>query len=80
MARLQSRSVLGDGGTVFVTSGTSTDSYDAVTALSNGTASITISGTQGTGLAIAAGVTVFGDISQIIVTAGGPFVAYKRAV
>lgn len=80
MARLKSRSVLGEGGTVFVTSGTSTGDYDAVTALSAGTASITVSGTAGTGLAIAAGVTVFGDISQIIVTSGGPFAAYKRTV
>jgi hypothetical protein len=78
MARLQSRSVLGEAGTVFVTSGTSTGSYDAVTALSAGTADITVSGTAGTGLAIAAGVTVFGDISQIVVTSGGPFAAYKR--
>jgi len=79
MARLQSRSVLGDGGTVFVTTGTTAGVFDAVTALSAGTADITVSGTAGTGLVIAAGVTVFGDITQIIVGSGGPFAAYKRA-
>lgn len=77
--RLLSRLTLGDAGTTLATSAsTNTGSFDGVTALSAGTLGLTISGVTHTGLAFAAGSTVVGDISEVILTSGGPIAIYVR--
>ena len=81
MSRLLSRIALGDAGT---TIGTSTSTYtgvfDGVTALTGGTITISVSGTSSTGVAFASGATLTGDITEVIVSSGGPFAIYKRTV
>ncbi len=77
--RLLSRLTLGDAGTTLATSAsTNTGSFDGVTALSAGTIGLTISGVTHTGLVFAAGSTVVGDISEVILTSGGPIAIYVR--
>jgi len=77
--RLLSRLTLGDAGTTISTSAaTHTGSYDGVTALTGATIGLTISGATHTGLALASGSTVVGDISQVILTSGGPIAIYVR--
>jgi len=69
--RLLSRLTLGNGGTIIASSAsTNTGSYDAVTALTQSTATFVISGATSTAT-LAAGVTVFGDIDQVALTGGG---------
>jgi len=51
-----------------------------VTALTGGTITISVSGTSSTGVAFAAGSTLTGDITEVIVSSGGPFAIYKRTV
>jgi hypothetical protein len=81
MGRTLSRIALGDAGTTIGTSAsTFTGDYDGVSALSTGTIGLTISNATYTGLAIAAGSTVTGDITQVIISSGGPFAIYKRTV
>ena len=77
--RLLSRLTLGDAGTTISTSAaTHTGSYDGVTALTGATIGLTISGATHAGLALASGSTVVGDISQVILTSGGPVAIYVR--
>ena len=77
--RLLSRLTLGDAGTTISTSAaTHTGSFDGVSALSAGTIGLTISGVTHTGLALAAGSTVVGDISEVILSSGGPIAIYVR--
>jgi len=69
--RLLSRLTLGDGGTIIASSAsTNTGSYDAVTALTQSTATLVISGATSTAT-LAAGVTIHGDIDQVALTGGG---------
>jgi len=69
--RLLSRLTLGDGGTIIASSAsTNTGSYDAVTALTQSTATLIISGATSTAT-LAAGVSVYGDIDQVALTGGG---------
>lgn len=77
--RLLSRLTLGDAGTTISTSAaTHTGSYDGVTALTSATIGLTISGATHAGLSLASGSTVVGDISQVILTSGGPIAIYVR--
>ena len=77
--RLLSRLTLGEAGTTIATSASTNDgSFDGVTALSVGTIGLTISGVTHTGLAMAGGATVVGDISQVILSSGGPIAIYVR--
>jgi hypothetical protein len=77
--RLLSRLTLGDAGTTISTSAATHDgTFDGVCALSAGTLGLTISGVTHTGLILAAGSTVTGDISQVTHTAGGPIAIYVR--
>ena len=69
--RLLSRLTLGNGGTIIASSAsTNTGSYDAVTALTQSTATLIISGATSTAT-LSAGVTVYGDIDQVAFTGGG---------
>lgn len=69
--RLLSRLTLGDGGTIIASSAsTNTGSYDAVTALTQSTVTLAISGATTTAT-LAANVTVYGDISNVALTGGG---------
>ena len=69
--RLLSRLTLGDGGTIIASSAsTNTGSYDAVTALTQSTATLVISGATSTAT-LAANVTVYGDIAEVALTGGG---------
>jgi len=69
--RLLSRLTLGNGGTIIASSAsTNTGSYDAVTALTQSTATFIISGATSTAT-LSAGVTVYGDIDQVALTGGG---------
>jgi hypothetical protein len=69
--RLLSRLTLGNGGTIIASSAsTNTGSYDAVTALTQSTATLIISGATSTAT-LSAGVTVYGDIDQVELTGGG---------
>lgn len=77
--RLLSRLTLGDAGTTIATSASTNDgSFDGVTALSAGTIGLDISGATYAGLAFAAGSTIVGDISRVILTSGGPIAIYVR--
>jgi hypothetical protein len=68
--RLLSRLTLGNSGTIIASSAsTNTGSYDAVTALSLSIATLVISGATTTAT-FSAGVTVYGDIDQVALTAG----------
>jgi hypothetical protein len=81
MGRALSRIALGDAGTTIGTSAsTFTGDYDGVSALSTGTISLIISNSTYTGVALVAGSTITGDITQVIVSSGGPFAIYKRSV
>jgi len=76
--RLLSRLTLGNGGTIIASSAsTNTGSYDAVTALTQSTATLVISGATSTAT-LAAGVTVFGDIDQVALTGGGLAIYSKK--
>ena len=78
MSRVSSRLVLGEAGTVVVQSAsTSTGNFDAITALSQGTGTLTISGTSYTNVAFYHGSTIHGDITSFTYVSGGPFALYK---
>lgn len=69
--RLLSRLTLGDAGTIIAsTASTTAGTFDAVTALTLSTATLTISGATTTAT-FAAGVTVYGDIANVALTGGG---------
>jgi len=77
--RLLSRLTIGDAGTIIASSAsTNTGSYDAVSALSAGTATVVVSGATATNVAFAGGSILHGDISQVIYGSGGPFAIYVR--
>ena len=79
MSRSSSRLVLGESGTVIISStGTSDGNFDAVSALTQGTASITISGTAYNNVALYHGSILHGDITRVIYVSGGPFALYKE--
>ena len=76
--RLLSRLTLGDAGTIIASSAsTNTGSYDAVTALTQATATLTISGATTTAT-IGQGVTIYGDIAMVINSSGGQLAIYVR--
>ena len=76
--RLLSRLTLGDAGTVIISSlSTSTGNYDAVTALTAATAILTISGAITTAT-MDSGVTIHGDISNVVASSGGQLALYVR--
>jgi hypothetical protein len=78
MSRVSSRLVLGEAGTVVVQSAsTNTGNFDAITALSQGTGTLTISGTSYGTVAFYHGSTIHGDITSFIYQSGGPFALYK---
>jgi len=78
MSRVSSRLVLGEAGTVIVSSAsTSTGNFDAITALTQGTGSLTISGTAYNNVAFYHGSTLHGDITSFTYVSGGPFALYK---
>lgn len=75
--RLLSRLTLGDAGTIIAsTASTTAGTFDAVTALTLSTVTLTISGATTTAT-IEAGVTVYGDIANVALTGGGMAI-YKR--
>ena len=77
MSRSSSRLVLGESGTVIVSStGTSVGNFDAVSALSHGTVSVTISGTAYNNVDFYHGSTLHGDITRVVYVSGGPFALY----
>ena len=81
MGRVLSRIALGDGGTTLSTGGTFSGSYDAVSAFSTSTlAALTVDGVAYTGLAVAAGADIRGDITAGSLTNGGGIALYKRVV
>ena len=81
MGRVLSRIALGDAGTTLSTGGTFSGSFDAVSAFSTSTlASVTVDGVAYTGLAVAAGSTIYGDITAGSLSDGGGLALYKRAV
>ena len=76
--RLLSRLTLGNGGTISASSAsTNTGSYDAVTALTQSTVTLVISGATSTAT-MAAGVTIYGDIDQVAQTTAGNLAIYNR--
>jgi len=78
MSRASSRLVLGEAGTAIVSStGTSDGNFDAVTALTQGTVSIIISGTAYNNVGFYHGSTLHGDITRVAYVSGGPFALYK---
>jgi hypothetical protein len=78
MSRVSSRLVLGEAGTVIISSAsTSTGNFDAITALSHGTGSLTISGTAYNNVDFWHGSTLHGDITSFTYVSGGPFALYK---
>jgi hypothetical protein len=77
MSRASSRLVLGEQGTAIVSSAsTSAGNFDAITALSQGTGTLTISGTAYTNVAFYHGSTLHGDITRFVYVSGGPFALY----
>ena len=81
MGRVLSRIALGDAGTTLSTGGTFSGSYDAVSAFSTSTlGSITVDGVAYTGLVVAAGSAIHGDITAGSSTNGAGLALYKRAV
>jgi hypothetical protein len=77
MSRASSRLVLGEQGTAIVSSAsTSTGNFDGITALTQGTASLTISGTAYTNVSFYHGSTLRGDITRFVYVSGGPFALY----
>ena len=79
MSRSSSRLVLGESGTVIVSStGTSDGNFDAVSALSHGTVSVTISGTAYNNVDFWHGSILHGDITRVVYVSGGPFALYKE--
>ena len=79
MSRSSSRLVLGESGTVIVSStGTSVGNFDAVSALSHGTVSVTISGTAYNNVDFWHGSILHGDITRVVYVSGGPFALYKE--
>lgn len=81
MGRVLSRIALGDAGTTLSTGGTFSGSFDAVSAFSTSTiGSITVDGTAYTGLVLAAGAVIHGDITAGSSTNGAGIALYKRAV
>jgi len=69
--RLLSRLTLGNAGTIIAsTASSSTGSFDAVTARTQSTATLVISGATSTAT-MAAGVTIYGDIDVVQLTGGG---------
>lgn len=81
MGRVLSRIALGDAGTTLSTGGTFSGSFDAVSALTTATLdSITVDGAAYTGLVLAGGAVIHGNITAGS-SANGPGIAlYKRAV
>lgn len=76
--RLLSRLTLGDAGTIIASSAsTRTGAFDAVTALTQATATLVISGATTTAT-IGGGVTIYGDISSVINSSGGQLAVYVR--
>ena len=81
MGRVLSRIALGDAGTTLSTGGTFSGSFDAVSAFTVSTVgSITVDGVAYTGLTLAAGSTIHGDITAGSSSNGAGLALYKRAV
>lgn len=81
MGRVLSRIALGDAGTTLSTGGTFSGNFDAVSAFTVSTlASLTVDGVAYTGLTVAAGSTINGDITAGSLSNGGGLALYKRAV